>query len=113
VGFTLRGSENTFQEMMVAIRDSLSELASSDARKDAKVKDDEIEKGKLNEVDGPCRVMGTIAKTVQLRMECVLEKQRKLDELTQPEWGNPANYVHDREKKYCTTELRVLAVIKP
>jgi len=33
------------------------------------------------------------------------------DKLTQPGWGNVLNYFHDRDKKYGTAKLKVLAVI--
>jgi len=64
-GFTARGPEKTFQEMMVAIRDSLSELASSDDGEDGEVEDEETEQCNLSEDDEPGWVMGTIAKIVQ------------------------------------------------
>jgi len=37
----------------------------------------------------------------------------KLDELTQAEWGDAADYVCERDKKYGTSELKVPAVVKP
>jgi len=33
--------------------------------------------------------------------------------LTQPGWGDPADYIHERDEKYGTTELKVPAVVKP
>jgi len=71
--------------MMVAIRDSLSDLASSDDGEDGEDEDDEETKqGKLSKDDEAGWVMGTITKTVQQRMERFQQKQMKLDELTQP-----------------------------
>jgi len=46
-------------------------------------------------------------------MEMFRQKKMKLDKLTQPGWGDAANYLHERDKKYCTSELRVPAVIQP
>jgi len=57
--------------------------------------------------------MGTISKTVQLRMESFRQKQIKLDELTHLGWGEAADYFHKRDMKYGTTELTVPAVVKP
>jgi len=51
---------------MVAIRDSLSDLASSDNGEDGEDEDDEeTEQGQLREDDEPGWVMGTIMKTVE------------------------------------------------
>jgi len=37
----------------------------------------------------------------------------KLDELTQPGWEDAADYFHEQDEKYGTSELRVPAVIQP
>ena len=50
---------------------------------------------------------------VQQHMESFRQKQMKLDELTQPAWGDMANYFCERDKKYGTTKLQVPAVINP
>ena len=68
-GLTPREPEKTFEEMMAAIGDSLSDLASSDDREDREDEDEETELGKLSEDDEPSWVMGTISKTVQQSME--------------------------------------------
>ena len=69
-GLTSREPEKTFEEMLVAIGDSLSDLASSDDGEDGEEEDDEeTEQGNLSEDDEPGWVMGTITKTVQQRME--------------------------------------------
>jgi len=53
-GLTTREPEKTFEEMMVMIWDSLSDLASSDDGEDGESEDDEhIEQGKLSEDDEP------------------------------------------------------------
>jgi len=37
----------------------------------------------------------------------------KLDELTQPAWGDAAYNFRERDKEYGTTQLKVPAVIQP
>jgi len=113
-GLTTREPEKTFEEMLNAIGDSLSNLASSDDEKDAgdEEEDDDTEQGKLCEDDKPGWVMGTLSKSVQCRMQRFWQKQMKLDELTQPEWGDAADYFRERNKKYRTSELKVPAIIK-
>jgi hypothetical protein len=110
---TSRESEKTFEEMMAAIGDSLSDLASSDYGEDGEDEDEETEQGKLSEDDEPGMVMGTITKMVQQRMESFRQKQMKLDELTQPGWEDAADYFRERDKKYGTAELRLPVVVQP
>jgi hypothetical protein len=101
--------------MLNAIRDSLSNLASSDDEQDGEDEEDDeedTELGKLSDDDEPGWVMGTITKTVQHRMESFHPKQMRLDELSQPGWGDAANYFHERDMKYGTAELKVPAVVK-
>jgi len=70
---------------MVAIGDSLSNIASSNDWEDGEDQDDEERKqGQLIEEDEPGWVMGTITKTVQQRMERLWQKQMNLYKLTQP-----------------------------
>jgi len=113
-GLTTREPKKTFEEMLNAIGDSLSDVASSDDKEDVEDEedDDDTEQGKLSEEDEPGWVMGTISKTVQHHMERFWQKQVKLDELTQPGWGDTANYIRERDKKYRTFEMKVPAVIK-
>ena len=60
----------TFQQMMVAIGDCLSDLACSNHGEDVDDEDDEeTEQGQLSEDDKPGWVMGTITKMGQQRME--------------------------------------------
>jgi len=114
VGLTSREPEKTFEEMLVAIGDSLSDLASSDDGEDGEDEDvEETEQGKLSDDDEPGWVMGTITKTVQQRMESFRQKQMKLDELIQPGWEDAADYFCERDKKYGTSELRVPGVVQP
>ena len=71
-GLSSRNPEMMFEEMLVAIGDSLSDLASSDNGEDAEDEnDEETEQGKLSEDYEPGWVMGTITKPVQQRMERV------------------------------------------
>ena len=80
-GLTSREAEKTFEEMMAAIGDSLSDLASSDDGEDGEEEDDEeTEQGNLSEDDEPGWVMGTITKMVQQNMERFRQKQMKFDE---------------------------------
>jgi len=108
--------ETTFQEMLNAIGDSLSDLANSDEEQDGEDEEydeDDTELSKLSDDDEPGWVMGTISKTVQYRLESFRQKQMKLDELTQPGWGDAANYFRERDMNYGTTKLKVPAVVKP
>jgi len=112
-GLTSRNPQKTFEEMLVAIGDSLSDLASSDDGDDGEDKDDEeTEQGKLSEDDEPGWVMGTIIETVQQCMERFRQKQMKFDQLTQRGSEDAADYFHERDKNYGTSELRVLAVVQ-
>jgi len=101
--------------MLNAIGDSLSNLASSDNKQDGEDEEDDeadTELGKLSDDDEPGWVMGTISKTVQHCMESFRQMQMRLDELTQPGWGDAANYFCERDMKYRTAELKVPAVVK-
>jgi len=108
--------ETTFEAMVTAIGDSLSDLASFDDEQDwadEEVDEEDTELGKLSDDDEPGWVMGTITKTVQHHLENFRQKQMRLDELTQPAWGDAANYFCERDMRYGTAELKVLAVVKP
>jgi len=79
-GLTSRNPEMRFEEMVVAIGDSLSDVASSNDGEDGEDDDDEeTERGKLSEDDEPGWVMRTITKTVQQHMKRFCHKQMKLD----------------------------------
>jgi len=61
--------------MIVAIRDSLNDLAGSDDGEDGEDEDEEeTEQGKPSEDDDPGWVMGTISEMVQQRMERFRQK---------------------------------------
>jgi len=112
-GLESKKPEKTFEEMLVAIGDSLSHVASSNDGEDGDDEDDEeTEQGKLSEDDEPGWVMGTIIKTVQQRMERYQQKQMKLDKLTQPGWEDPADDFHEQDSMYGTSELKVPAVVQ-
>jgi len=94
MGATTKKHETMFEEMLNAITDSLSDLAISHYHQDGEDKEDDeedTEVGKLSDDDEPSWVMGTMSKTVQHRMECFRQKQMRLDELTQPGWGDATN----------------------
>ena len=60
----IQGAQTNDWEMLDAIRDSLSDVASSDVEEDGEDNED-TEQGKLSEDDEPGWVMGTISKMVQ------------------------------------------------
>ena len=98
-------------EIMVAIGDSLSDLASSDNGGDGhNANDEETEQGQLSEDDGPGWVMGTITKTVQLHMERFRQQEKKVEELTQPGSQEAAYYLREIDGKHGTSGLWVPAV---
>jgi hypothetical protein len=91
MGLKSREPVKMYEEMLVAIGDSLSDLTSSDDGEDGEDEDDEeTDQGKLSENDEPGWVMGTITNTVQQRMERLWQKQMKVDQLTQPGWEDAA-----------------------
>jgi hypothetical protein len=104
-GATTGKPETKFGEMLNAIRDSVSDLASSDDERDREDEEDaeeDTELGKLSDDDEPGWVMGTITKTVQHHMVSFRQKQMRLDELTQPGWGDAANYFRESDMRYGT-----------
>ena len=46
-------------------------------------------------------------------MESFRQKQMRLDELTNPGWGDTADYFRERDMKYRTTESKIPAVVTP
>jgi len=103
-GLTSREPGKTFEEMLIAIGDSLSDLASSDDGEDGEDEDDEeTEQGKVSDDNEPGWVMGTITKMVQQRVESFRQMQMKLDKLTQPGWEDAADYFCERDKKNSTS----------
>jgi len=92
--------ETTFEAMLNAIGDSLSDLASSEDKEDVKDEDDDkevTELRKLSKEEEPGWVMGTISKTVRHRMESFRQMQIRLDQLTQLGWGDAADIFLDRD----------------
>jgi hypothetical protein len=100
MGATTGKPETTFEEMLNVIGERLSDLASSDDEDDGEDEEDDEEDthlGTLSDDDEPRLVMGTITKMVQHHMESFQQKQVRLDQLTQPGWGDAANYFHERD----------------
>jgi len=86
--------EITLKEVLNAIGDSLSDVASSDAVDDGEDEDDdEGDTGlcKLSEDDQPSWELGSMSKTGHPRMESFLSKEMRLEELTYRGWGAVAN----------------------
>jgi len=113
-GLTTTKPQETFQERLCAIRDSLSDFPCSDDLEDGEDKDDDEqdpELGKLGEDDKPGWVMDTIPNTVQYNLESFRQQQMKFHELTQPGWGDAADYFHPRNQQCGLTELKILAVV--
>jgi len=107
--------ETTFEEMLIGIGDSLSDLASSEDQGDGEDEDDDdedTELGNLSEDDEHGWVMGTISKMVPHRTESFQQTQMRLDKLTQQGWGDAAHYFREWDMKYGMTELKVPAVVK-
>jgi len=114
VELTTREPKERFEEMMVAIGDSLSNLASINDGEDGEDADEEETKqGNPSEDDKPGWVMGTISNTVQQHMERFRQQQMNLEKLTQLGWGDAADYFCERDKKYGRSGLIVPAVDKP
>ena len=108
-GLTTREPEKTFEEMLNAIGDSLSDLASSYDQGDAEdeEEDDDPEQGMMSEDDEPGWVTGTISKTVKRPMERFWQRRMKLDELTQPRWGVATDHFRERDTRYGTSGLNI------
>jgi hypothetical protein len=95
-GLTSREREKTFEEMQVAISESLSDLASSDDGEDGEYQDEEeTEHGKLSEDDEPGWVMGPITTTVHRHLERFQQMYLMLYEMTQPGWEDAADNLRE------------------
>jgi hypothetical protein len=75
--------------------------------------DDDIDTalGKRSDDDKPSWVLGTISKPLPQHMGKSHQKQIKLDECTQPGWGDTAHYFCERDIKFWTTESKVPIVV--
>lgn len=83
-GLANRESEKTFQEMIVAIGDSLSDIVRSDHAEDGEEEDDvQAEQGQMSQDDKPCRVMVTSSNTVLPQRERFWRTQMTLDTVSQ------------------------------
>jgi len=108
--------ENILEEMLNTVRDSLSDVASSDdkeAGEDEENDKEDTELGKVSEDNKPGWVMGTICKMVQQNMESFRQKRIRRDKLPQPERGVTADYILERDMKDGMAKWMVLAVVKP
>jgi hypothetical protein len=104
--------EISFEEMLNAIGNSVSNLTSSKDEGDGEDEDDNEEDkgdGKLSEDDEYGWEMGTISKTVQHRMKSFWQEQLKYDEQTQLGWGDAAEFFRERAMTYGMTELKIPA----
>ena len=109
VGLITTKPETTFEEVLNTNGDSLSDFASSDNGEDGQDEyddgEDDTAGGKLRQDDDPGWVMGTISNTVQYCKESFLQKQMKLDELTQPGRGDAADNFREQDKQSGMTEI--------
>jgi len=104
-GSTTGKHETSFHEQLNPIRDSLSNLASSENKgngEDEKDDEEDTEHGQLSEVDEPSWVIGQIFSIVQLGMENVHQKQMRLGELKQLGWWDTADTFWERDIVYRT-----------
>jgi len=116
LGLTARKPKKTFEEMLNAIGESMSDLASSDDKHDVEDDDDDeedSERCKESEDDQRGWVIGTISNMVQICLESFRHNQVRLTELMQPGWRDTADDFRVRDLKYGTAEMRVPAVVKP
>lgn len=113
---TSRKPETTLEEMLNPNGDSLSDCTTSDNGEDGEDEDDAEEDTALCNLSYEVEtswVLGRNSKMVEHRMTYLQRKQMKFDEFTQPDWGDTANYIHEIEKNYCKTELKVPDVVQP
>jgi len=110
---TTRKPKIKYEEMLNAIGDSLSDLSTSYDEENGEDKEDGEEDTVLGQLsnDEPGWVMGPISKKVQHLRESFRQKQMRLDELTQQGLGDAANFFRERDMKYGTAILNILAVI--
>jgi hypothetical protein len=95
-GLPSREPEKMFAEILVALGDSRSDLATSDDGEDGKdVDEEQTEQGNLSENDETGWVMGTITKTVPQRMEWFRQKQMMHNKMTQLGWEDAADYFRE------------------
>jgi len=98
---------------MIAIWASLSYLASSNNLEDQEDEDGgDAVLSKLSKEDKPSWVEDTISKTVPQRMGRFRQKEMYVDELTQPGYGDAAQYFGETAAKYSMPELKVLGLVK-
>jgi hypothetical protein len=116
VGLTTRKPKNPYEEIWNTVRESLRDFATSDDKEDGvhKVNDEgDRGQGKLSEDNEPHWELGTIFKMVDEFMEGVVQKEMKLEELTQYRWGYVADYFRERDTKYRMARFQVATGLKP
>jgi len=112
---TTRKPDKTFQAMLNAIRDSLSNLSNSDDHEDGEDEQDneaDIELGNLIEDNEHGFEMGAFARTGVHWIESIWQTPITLDEPTQSGCWDLADYFRERDEKNGRSELIVLAVVK-
>lgn len=104
-GWTSRQSEIPSEEILNAIRDGWSDLASSNNEEDMDSEEDDehTDLGKLTKVDKPSQVMGAISNTVPQGIMIFPHKKKRLHKLTKPGCGDAAGYFSEREYKVCNS----------
>jgi hypothetical protein len=95
-----------FPKVIVAVGDSLSNIARSDDGEDGEDENDpQTEQSNQSEDDEPGWVMGTISTTVQHCIERFRQKKMNLDELTHPGLRDAADYFRESDKKQSTAAM--------
>ena len=109
-------AQKPFQEILNAIRDSLSDLETSNNEVDGDDKDyyeQDSDLGNLNEDEEPGWVMGTISKMLQQCLNIFQQKQIRPDKLMKLGWGDIAEHFRERDMIYGTARLWCAVVIDP
>jgi hypothetical protein len=105
-----------FDAIMYAIGYTANDVAKSDdgqAGTDEDNDEADTELNRLSDDYKPGWATGTITETVQHGMESFWLRQIRLDELTQPAWGDAANHFRERDMNFGTAKLNFPAVFKP
>lgn len=93
-GVTSREPEKTFEQMMITNLDIVSDLPSSDQKRDTDDQDDDdSELGMLSQHDEPGRLTGAISRMVQQCIERFRQNLEILDELRQLGWCDATDYL--------------------
>lgn len=110
---TTSKARNSCLDILVGIRDYLSDYGSSIDDEDGEDEDNEEKKlCKLSEGVQPGCVLGSLSDMVPQHLERIQHKQMRLERLPQLLWGNAADIFHDRDNKQRRAWMRVPAVVK-